>query len=170
MPPFSLPCFAANQPTHRVLPIVMLQLRGSKAIEAANERFDATMTNVVRWQEASPADADASSSSSDSVSGGKQLVSDTSIQVQLQVPGWFVLPTSAIERAGASSWEGGAGRGRVDVMQPGCCPAASCWQTASACSPLPASLLGCLGKPKHICPSSPFSWLWRRLLCDGQGA
>ncbi len=26
------------------------QLRGSKAVEAANERFDATMTNVVRWQ------------------------------------------------------------------------------------------------------------------------
>lgn len=31
---------------------------------------------------------------------GKQLVSDTLIRVQLQVPGWFLLPTAAIERTG----------------------------------------------------------------------
>ena len=33
-------------------------------------------------------------------STGKQLVSDTLIRVQLQVPGWFLLPTAAIERTG----------------------------------------------------------------------
>jgi hypothetical protein len=44
------------------------QLKGSTAVEKANERFDATMCNVVRW-----ADAPAG--------GGKQIVSDTFIQV-----------------------------------------------------------------------------------------
>lgn len=69
-----------------------MQLRGSKAVEAANERFDATMTNVVRWQEAP--------------GGGKQIASDTTICVQLQVPRWFMLPTAAIERTGALPvWE-----------------------------------------------------------------
>ncbi|EFN52385.1 hypothetical protein CHLNCDRAFT_138831 [Chlorella variabilis] len=72
-------------PTVRLL---STKLKGSKAVEAANERFDATMTNVVRWQEAP--------------GGGKQLASDTFIQVQLQVPAWFVLPTSTIERTGGA--------------------------------------------------------------------
>jgi hypothetical protein len=65
------------------------QLKGSKAVEAANERFDATMTNVVRWQEAPGGGA------------AKQLVSDTFICVQLLVPAWFVLPVATIERTGA---------------------------------------------------------------------
>jgi hypothetical protein len=56
-------------------------------VEAANDRFDATMTNGVRWQEAP--------------GGGKQLASDTFIQVQLLVPAWFVLPTGTIEGTGA---------------------------------------------------------------------
>ena len=80
-------------PPHAALP----QLKGSKAVEAANERFDATMTNVVRWQEAP--------------GGGKQLASDTFIQVQLQVPAWFVLPTSTIERTGAAGRRAGRGEG-----------------------------------------------------------
>lgn len=50
-------------------------------MEKANERFDATMTNVVRWQEG-PA-------------GGKQIASDTFLQVLLRAreilrgKGWF---------------------------------------------------------------------------------
>lgn len=35
---------------HLLASFRLLQLRGSKAVEAANERFDATMTNVVRWR------------------------------------------------------------------------------------------------------------------------
>ncbi|KAI3430373.1 hypothetical protein D9Q98_004968 [Chlorella vulgaris] len=73
-------------PTVRLL---STKLKGSKAVEAVNERFDATMTNVVRWQEA----ADGS---------GLQLVSDTFIQVQVAVPGWFVLPLSSLERTGGA--------------------------------------------------------------------
>lgn len=80
-----------HQRTHPLLPPLppSLQLRGSKAVEAANDRFDATMTNAVRWQEAEPPSA-----------SGKQLASDTEICVQLQVPRWFLLPTAAIERTG----------------------------------------------------------------------
>jgi hypothetical protein len=70
-----------------------VQLRGSKAVEAANERFDATMSNVVRWQEAPGG------------GGGLQIVSETFIQVQLVVPGWFVLPTASIERTGSAVME-----------------------------------------------------------------
>lgn len=72
-------------PTVRLL---STKLRGSPSVEAANERFDATMTNVVRWQEGP--------------GGGKQIASDTFLQVQLQVPRWFVLPTSTIERTGSA--------------------------------------------------------------------
>lgn len=149
---------------HLLASIRLLQLRGSKAVEAANKRFDATMTNVVRWQvrlcckwlsmhAARPCSCcgccaarvsiqNTSSSSSlpkrrswlkqahlptcmlplptrqcpdqplfptssrgvvqEAPNGGsgKQLVSDTLIRVQLQVPGWFLLPTAAIERTG----------------------------------------------------------------------
>lgn len=46
-----------------------LQLRGSKSVEAANDKFTATMTNVVRWQEA------------ESGGSGKEICSDTSLQV-----------------------------------------------------------------------------------------
>lgn len=46
-----------------------MQLEGSPSVEAANDRFDATMTNVVRWE----ATAD----------GQLQLRSDTEIQVTL---------------------------------------------------------------------------------------
>lgn len=81
-------CRGCLPPCCLLLP-ASLQLKGSKAVEAVNERFDATMTNVVRWQEA----ADGS---------GLQLVSDTFIQVQVAVPGWFVLPVSSLERTGAS--------------------------------------------------------------------
>ncbi len=49
-----------------------LQLQGSPAVEAANDRFSATMTNVVRWGDAAaPAAAPR-----------RQLRSDTEIQAR----------------------------------------------------------------------------------------
>lgn len=77
-------------PTVRLLDTT---LQGSKAVQAANDRFTATMTNVVRWQAAA--------------GGGKEIVSDTSIQVTLDVPPWFVLPTRVIESAGEAQVQGG---------------------------------------------------------------
>ncbi len=66
----------------------MMQLEGSRAVEAANNRFEATMTNIVRW-----GGAPASSSS--------EISSNTAIQVALEVPGWFkLIPIRAIEDTG----------------------------------------------------------------------
>ena len=68
---------------------VDLQLQGSKAIVAANDRFDATMTNIVTWE-------------GDEAQELKQLCSSTSIQVALEVPRWArMMPTSAIESTGS---------------------------------------------------------------------
>ena len=50
-----------------------VQLQGSPAVEAANDRFSATMTNVVRWSDAAASAAGAQR---------KQLRSDTEIQVK----------------------------------------------------------------------------------------
>ena len=66
-----------------------LQLRGSKAIVAANDRFDATMTNIVTWEGGEAQEL-------------KHLCSNTSIQVALEVPRWArMVPTSAIESTGS---------------------------------------------------------------------
>ncbi|KAA6427645.1 MAG: (RAP Annotation release2) Galactose-binding like domain containing [Trebouxia sp. A1-2] len=73
-------------------PVVKLldtKLQGSKTIMAANDRFGATMTNTVTWE-------------GDEGSEVKQLCSETSIQVALEVPRWArVMPTSAIESTGS---------------------------------------------------------------------
>jgi hypothetical protein len=63
------------------------QLRGSEAVEEANSRFTATMTNVVRWREGED---------------GKEIASETSIEVTLELPGWFILPVSVVERSGCA--------------------------------------------------------------------
>ena len=54
------------------------QLQGSPAVEAANDRFSATMTNVVRWSDAAASAAG---------SQRKQLRSDTEIQVHTEHKG-----------------------------------------------------------------------------------
>lgn len=73
-------------------PVVKLldtQLQGSKAVVAANDRFDATMTNTVTWE-------------GEEQSESKHLCSETSIQVCLEVPRWArLMPTSAIESTGS---------------------------------------------------------------------
>lgn len=69
--------------------LLSTELRGSPAVVEANKKFTATMTNVVRWQEAEGG-------------SGKEISSDTSIQVTLEVPRWFVLPVGVIERSGCA--------------------------------------------------------------------
>ncbi|KAK9795865.1 hypothetical protein WJX73_010568 [Symbiochloris irregularis] len=69
------------------------RLEGSDAVLSANEHFDATMTNVVQWTEA---DANAP----------KQISSDTTIKVELEVPRWMkFLPKGAIEKVGSSAMQ-----------------------------------------------------------------
>ena len=65
------------------------ELQGSKAVIEANKKFTATMINEVCWE-----------FRDDGKPGEKQIASTTSIQVTLEVPGWFVLPVSLIEKSG----------------------------------------------------------------------
>jgi hypothetical protein len=66
------------------------RLEGSRAAVAANDRFSATMGNEVWWREAAGG------------GGALELASDAEIQVSVEVPGWFVLPVSVLERTGES--------------------------------------------------------------------
>lgn len=69
--------------------LLSAQLQGSDAVQDINSKFTAQMTNVVRWQETAAPDT-------------KEISSDTSIEVVVQVPGWFgFVPVSSIEAAGS---------------------------------------------------------------------
>lgn len=70
--------------------LLSTELQGSKAIVEVNKKFTATMTNVVRWENAENGAVD------------KQIKSDTEIQVTLEVPNWFVLPVKVIEKSGCA--------------------------------------------------------------------
>jgi hypothetical protein len=64
--------------------VVGAQLQGSPSFEALNDQFEASMTNSVTWREGSGPSV-------------KQIASDTSIQVSLQVPHWCAaLPVESI--------------------------------------------------------------------------
>lgn len=73
-------------PTVRLL---STELRGSKAAEEANARFSATMCNSVTWIETEAEDT-------------KRIASDVSICVMLDLPGWFIVPTKAVESTGSA--------------------------------------------------------------------
>lgn len=69
--------------------LLSAQLQGSSAVQDINNRFTAQMTNVVRWHATSQPEA-------------KEISSDTSIEVVVQVPAWFgFVPVSSIEAAGS---------------------------------------------------------------------
>lgn len=70
------------------------RLEGSPAVQSANDRFSATMTNVVHW------------TASEQL-GHKDICSDTSIQVTLEVPGWMnFIPRGAVENLGSKAMQG----------------------------------------------------------------
>ena len=64
-------------------------------MEQANDRFDATMTNAVEWR---GCELDAGGATAE---GCSSIASETTLRVALEVPGWFVVPTAAIESTGA---------------------------------------------------------------------
>jgi hypothetical protein len=69
--------------------LLSARLQGSSAIEDVNNKFTAQMTNTVRW----------SVTPDPSV---KQISSDTTIEVVVQVPTWFsIVPVPSIEAAGS---------------------------------------------------------------------
>jgi hypothetical protein len=73
-------------PTVRLLET---KLEGSKAALEANAKFTATMQNIVEWQQSEDDE-------------NKYISSDTTIEVTLEIPGWFVLPTGVVERSGSA--------------------------------------------------------------------
>ncbi|KAG2435523.1 hypothetical protein HYH02_011817 [Chlamydomonas schloesseri] len=92
------------------------KLQGSSFVEDINNKFSATMTNVVRYRDYVP-DSD-SGSDSEETDGAeeaatgqqqqqpavarKEIVSDTTIQVCLEVPTWSsFLPVASIESVGS---------------------------------------------------------------------
>ena len=77
--------------------LLSTELQGSKAIVEVNKKFTATMTNVVRWE-----DTENNEDGADGKHSGKQITSDTEIQVTLEVPNWFVLPVKVIEKSGCA--------------------------------------------------------------------
>lgn len=112
-------------PTVRLL---ATELQGSNAVRAVNDKFTATMTNEVRWRDASataqddvaqsdvrqgtsgaaPADshadspADPSASDSSTEQPLRQITSLTEIQVTLEIPNWLkFLSVDYISRSGS---------------------------------------------------------------------
>jgi hypothetical protein len=74
----------ARGPTVKLLETT---LEGSKAAMEANKKFTATMVNEVEWREQE--------------NGELCICSDTSLQVTLQVPRWFLLPAGVVESSGS---------------------------------------------------------------------
>lgn len=72
-------------PTVRMLEV---RLEGSKAAQRVNEKFSATMENIVEWQEEKE--------------GMKCICSNTTLEIVAQVPGWFVIPVHIVERTGSN--------------------------------------------------------------------
>lgn len=71
-------------PTVRMLEVT---LEGSVAAQRVNEKFSATMENIVEWQEEEH--------------GGKLICSNTTLEIEADVPRWFVIPVHMVERAGS---------------------------------------------------------------------
>ena len=70
---------------------MVVQLEGSSLVESINNKFSATMTNAVRWRDAAGGGA-----------GNKQISSDTSIRVTLEVPTWLgFVSLGAVEATGS---------------------------------------------------------------------
>ncbi|KAF5841187.1 hypothetical protein DUNSADRAFT_14018 [Dunaliella salina] len=66
------------------------QLRGSPFVQDLNERFEAQMTNEVRYQDGEEPDV-------------KQITSNSFLEVELEVPNWCsFIPNSQIEGVGSS--------------------------------------------------------------------
>lgn len=83
------------------------ELQGSPFVEDMNNRFKATMTNVVRYRDLYALDPESDFDEDLPPETQKEIVSDTSIQVVLEVPPWCgFIPVSSIEAAGSSVMQG----------------------------------------------------------------
>lgn len=80
-------CPASLSPTLPCLPRTFPQLQGSSFVNDINDRFTATMTNVVRCRDAQPGEGDEEEGGQEAGAQGgrgavmKEISSDTTIQV-----------------------------------------------------------------------------------------
>ena len=82
--------------------LISCQLRGSKFVEEINDKFEASMTNVVRWREIKRS-ASGEAEPQAEPPGDKEIVSSTTLEVQIEVPTWMsFISTSRISAAGSS--------------------------------------------------------------------
>jgi hypothetical protein len=76
------------EPRGCTIRLLSCRLQGSRLVEEVNNKFSAQMTNAVVWEPTEDP-------------GAKQISSSTTLSVDVEVPGWLVLPTSAVEAAGS---------------------------------------------------------------------
>eukprot|EP00208_Stichococcus_sp_RCC1054_P005187 CAMPEP_0206139092 /NCGR_PEP_ID=MMETSP1473-20131121/4820_1 /ASSEMBLY_ACC=CAM_ASM_001109 /TAXON_ID=1461547 /ORGANISM="Stichococcus sp, Strain RCC1054" /LENGTH=363 /DNA_ID=CAMNT_0053532731 /DNA_START=93 /DNA_END=1184 /DNA_ORIENTATION=- len=96
--------------------LLATELEGSRAVRAVNDKFDATMTNMVRWRDCESTGSGTSDSSSDDAGSSalsevgtnphsgqlRQITSNTTIQVTLEVPSWLkFISEDAISKTGS---------------------------------------------------------------------
>jgi len=86
-----------------IIKLLGCELKGSKIAEAQNSKFKATMTNVVEWRERVPTEGEGEVEGNDAT---KEILSETTINVDLIVPPWFLVPVPAIEKTGSSVMQG----------------------------------------------------------------
>lgn len=84
--------------------MIACELEGSAIAVAQNKKFRASMSNIVRWREYVPeadGDGEDGAGSVAAEEGVKEVCSETTIQIDLVVPPWFVLPASVVEKTGS---------------------------------------------------------------------
>lgn len=103
------------EPEERGCTISLLgcKLQGSSFVNDINDRFTATMTNVVRCRDAQPGEGDEEEGGQEAGAQGgrgavmKEISSDTTIQVTAEVPAWCsFLPVSSISGVGSGVVQG----------------------------------------------------------------
>lgn len=83
--------------------LISCQLKGSKFVEDINDKFEASMTNIVRWREIQATSNEEDPQLAASSSSGKEIVSSTTLEVQIEVPNWMsFISTNRISSAGSS--------------------------------------------------------------------
>lgn len=94
--------------------LLSCKLQGSPLVQSINDKFSATMTNVVRWRDAGASASAATGLYGASAAGDdepavsrpgatREIASQTSLEVEFEVPGWAgrFLPVASISSVGS---------------------------------------------------------------------
>jgi len=87
--------------------LLSCELKGSKSVEEINNKFTASMTNVVRWREVERMSAPPDAVRDHATASAREIVSTTELKVELEVPSWCsFIPVSSIENVGTNVMQG----------------------------------------------------------------